>query len=728
MGEPVQPTGNAYIDGILWGWRWTTTDLTVSFPTSPSAYGGYSDIRGFQPFTQFQAQQIINFGLNNLSVFTNLTFTFDPSGFGNLRFAQAEAIDYGPTHFTPGLHIPGGRGSAEANPPDNNWVPAYAQGDNWFTLGAYTEPVLGSFQYAAGLLHEVGHSLGLKHGHATQPWSFDNSGQFTLPALPAEVNSQEYTVMTYSSHVGADISNGATGQEEYPWTYMMLDIAALQYLYGANFGPGSNNTDTTYSFNPQTGEMTVNGTGFGGSFNAKILITIWDGGGRDHYDFSNYNTDQRIDLRPGEFSTFSPDQLSNLSNGSGQTNLARGNVANPLLYQGDLRSLIEDVTTGNGNDQVIGNQVANLIRTAGGMDTIFAGNGNDTVLGGNGNDSVSGALGFDSLTGGNGNDTLNGGNGNDTLNGGAGADRLNGGNNNDVVNGGLGRDLANLGNGNDVFNDTSQAGTLGQDTVNGGNGNDTINGGGGNDRFNGGNGNDSLSGANGNDTLNGGAGADTLIGGNNNDVVNGGNGRDLANLGNGNDVYNDTSQSGTLGQDTVNGGNGNDTINGGGGNDRFNGGNSNDILRGGDGNDSLNGNQNNDRIFGGNGNDLANGGLGNDTLFGGNGNDSLNGNQGNDRLSGGNGNDQMTGGVGVDTFVFEGTSFDDDVITDFTPGVDQLEIDDALWGGGLTPAQVISQFGTVTPQGVLLDFQNGNTILLEGLTSTAGLGSDIDIV
>ena len=68
------------------------------------------------------------------------------------------------------------------------------------------------------------------------------------------------------------------------------------------------------------------------------------------------------------------------------------------------------------------------------------------------------------------------------------------------------------------------------------------------------------------------------------------------------------------------------------------------------------------------------------------------------------------------------------MITDFTPGIDALRIDDALWGGGLTAAQVIAQFGTVTPQGVLLDFQNGNTILLEGVNSTAGLDTDLTIV
>jgi Ca2+-binding RTX toxin-like protein len=405
MPTAVAPTGNPSIDGILWGWKWDTTQLTVSFPTFNNVYGGYSNIVNFQSFTQFQANQIINFGLNNLGVFTNLSFSNAPQGNGHLRFAQAERIDYGPQHFNSGLHIPGGRGSAEANPPDPNLVPAYAQGDNWFTLGQYQNPVLGSFQYAAGLLHEVGHSLGLKHGHATQGWS--NNNQVTFPVLPADQDSQEFSVMTYRSYPGVNLSNGASGQEEYPWTYMINDYAALQHMYGANFGQGSNETDTTYQFNPNTGEMSINNFGFGASYNAKILLSIWDGGGTDLFDFTNYSNDQTIDLRPGEFSTFSKAQLANLSNGhAGDPNFARGNIANPYLYQDDLRSLIENVDTGSGNDRITGNQVDNRIRS---------GDGNDVLSGGAGDDTLEGGLGADWITPGSGADSVDGGDGSDMV-------------------------------------------------------------------------------------------------------------------------------------------------------------------------------------------------------------------------------------------------------------------------------------------------------------------------
>ncbi|WP_336490947.1 M10 family metallopeptidase [Methylobacterium nigriterrae] len=75
-----------------------------------------------------------------------------------------------------------------------------------------------------------------------------------------------------------------------------------------------------------------------------------------------------------------------------------------------------------------------------------------------------------------------------------------------------------------------------------------------------------------------------------------------------------------------------------------------------------------------NGNEAAN------TLTGNAGNDTLNGYGGQDRIVGGLGADVMTGGASADTFVFtqaaESTpgSKTHDVITDFSPGVDQIDL------------------------------------------------------
>ncbi|MFV2948882.1 retention module-containing protein [Pseudomonas japonica] len=197
--------------------------------------------------------------------------------------------------------------------------------------------------------------------------------------------------------------------------------------------------------------------------------------------------------------------------------------------------------------------------------------------------------------------------------------------------------------------------------------------------------------------------------------------------------YQDSSTlTGTVNADTLLGGSGNDTLNGGDGND---------VLIGGDGNDSLYGGNGNDLLIGGPGNDLLDGGAGIDTasyasatsavtvnlsiagqqntvgagldtlvsienligsdyndtltgdgnanlLQGGLGNDVLNGGGGDDVLIGGRGDDTMTGGPGADTFLWQLGDTGHDVVTDFTPGTDRLDLSQLLQGENATSASL----------------------------------------
>ena len=83
---------------------------------------------------------------------------------------------------------------------------------------------------------------------------------------------------------------------------------------------------------------------------------------------------------------------------------------------------------------------------------------------------------------------------------------------------------------------------------------------------------------------------------------------------------------------------------------------------------------------------------GNDRLTGRAGNDILEGGAGNDRLVGEQGLDAMTGGADADTFVFNlaPAAGGLDRITDFEAGIDKLEIDASLFGGGLVAGGVVS--------------------------------------
>lgn len=285
-------------------------------------------------------------------------------------------------------------------------------------------------------------------------------------------------------------------------------------------------------------------------------------------------------------------------------------------------------------------------------------------------------------------------------------------------------------------------GGVGFDFLFGALGNDTLIGGWGNDTLIGGNGNDVLNGGGNNDAINGGNQNDRVYAGNGNDYVEGGNGRDLVFLGNGNDVFYDNAQGGWLGADRVFGNNGNDNIQGGGGNDSLHGGNNNDTVAGGADNDFLTGGAGFDTIYAGTGNDAVEGGMGRDKVFLGTGNDTFTdsdqgGYWGTDRVFGGTGNDVfnimggndvLSGGADSDTFYFIGDDIDGNTITDFALGVDQLELDDALWGQTpLSVAQVIAQYADDSTGTVIFDFGNGNTITLNGVSSVTGLAADVSI-
>ncbi|NJR64220.1 MAG: calcium-binding protein [Leptolyngbyaceae cyanobacterium CRU_2_3] len=198
----------------------------------------------------------------------------------------------------------------------------------------------------------------------------------------------------------------------------------------------------------------------------------------------------------------------------------------------------------------------------------------------------------------------------------------------------------------------------------------------------------------GNDTISGGAGADTINAGTGNDLVNGGAGNDTIDSGAGGDVI-----AGDLGNDQIIGGIGGDFVSGGDGNDDISGDSGNDALFGQAGDDEISGGDGNDFITGGAGNDTLSGGTGRDRLFGKAGDDVLLGDAGNDDLSGGLGNDILNpgsgrnvlrGGQDSDTFQFTRNSAKQrgstDIIIDFSPGEDVIEIDrNLLPKSGLKP-------------------------------------------
>lgn len=285
------------------------------------------------------------------------------------------------------------------------------------------------------------------------------------------------------------------------------------------------------------------------------------------------------------------------------------------------------ITGTAGDDRLVGDGRANIIRGLSGDDEIIAGAGADLIEGGAGSDTVAGGSGADEIYG-------NGGA--DRLSGNAGDDRLFGGTGPDLLFGNSGDDLL--------------SGNRGADTLDGGVGDDELYGGAGNDELRGRDGADRLFGQAGDDVLQGDAGSDLLNGG--------------------------------AGQDVLFGGDGDDRILGGDGNDQLFGEAGDDLMRGGPGNDMMLGGIGRDVMFGDTGNDRLNGGPDANQLFGGPGDDVLIGGSSGDRLKGDQGNDVLTGGLGRDRFVFANADDGIDRITDFAvgPAGDVLDIGEVLTG------------------------------------------------
>jgi Ca2+-binding RTX toxin-like protein len=346
------PTGDAYIDGVLSGVKWAVTSLTFSFPTDPSFYGSnYGNgepSNGFKAFTTTQ-QNAVRSVLQMDADVANVTFT--------------EVTESATTH--------GDLRYAESNAPSTAWAyyptTAAEGGDAWFNNSThwYDSPVKGNYAWLT-MIHETGHAMGLKHPQ-------DVSGAFG--AMPLDHDSLEYSVMSYRSYIGASTSTGYTNSpSSYPQTLMMYDIAALQTLYGANYS--TNSGDTVYTWSATTGQEYINGVGQGAPAGNKIFMTLWDGGGHDTYDFSNYTANLKVDLSPGGWTTTSTTQLAVLDS----THLAAGNIANALLYNNNAASLIEDAIGGSGNDTIVGNAADNTLKGNAGNDTLNGGAGTDTAV------------------------------------------------------------------------------------------------------------------------------------------------------------------------------------------------------------------------------------------------------------------------------------------------------------------------------------------------------------
>ncbi len=408
-------------DALQSGWSWGSSVLSYSFPDSGSdySYGIYND----EPdtFEALNAAQMaaVETALAMVSAVAAVTFTEYTGALDDnaaLRFGETD-----------------GTGTAHAYYPTGG---TQESGDVWFNKTHYNNPEIGTYAFHT-VMHEIGHAMGLEHGHNN---------------LTAEYDAMAYSVMTYRSHQGSSLTGYTNEGYGNAQTLMIYDIAALQEIYGVNWE--TNADDSTYTFDPETGAMRINGETVLDAGGDNIFLTIFDGGGSDTLDFSNYAENALIDLRPGQGSRFSEDQLARLDWADGGI-YADHNVYLALLPDDDARALIENAIGGSGRDTIHGNRTDNEILGGGARDKIYGYDGEDILKGNKGKDKLWGHKHRDILEGQKGDDMLFGGAGRDILRGGDGNDRLNSGAGNDVLTGGRGADVFVFQNttGTDVITD-----------------------------------------------------------------------------------------------------------------------------------------------------------------------------------------------------------------------------------------------------------------------------------
>jgi serralysin len=195
-GTFVAASGTQNIDALLGGTKWNSLSVTYNFPADISYYR--SDYGGQFPIVtnpaSFQtATQAIR---NTVSWAVQEQFM----KVSNLTFAQAGSSAAADISIA-GVDIPnfGGFGYFPVVPNANTTAAdLQRQGDYWYDspqTARFATIIRGDNSWR-GVMHEIGHTLGLKHGNET--------GGVANTAMTADRDSMEFSVMTYRKYVGAD--------------------------------------------------------------------------------------------------------------------------------------------------------------------------------------------------------------------------------------------------------------------------------------------------------------------------------------------------------------------------------------------------------------------------------------------------------------------------------------------------------------------------------------------